>query len=129
MDIFALGCVLFECLTGRRLFSGTHLMSVLAKILLEDAPRVSELRPDAPPALDLLVHRMVTKDPERRPRDGSELKRWLGDLHRTLEIDANAASSSTLTESERRIVTVLVVVLSSGRGSLRPPGPETARRR
>jgi tetratricopeptide (TPR) repeat protein len=125
VDIFALGCVLFECLTGRRLFNGTHLMSVLAKILLEDAPRVSELRPDAPLALDLLVHRMVAKDPERRPRDGSELKRWLGDLHRTLEIEANTATSSMLTESERRIVTVLVVVLASGRGSLRPPGPET----
>ena len=71
-------------------------MSVLAKILLEDAPRVSELRPDAPPALDLLVHRMVSKEPEKRPRDGAELAQI--DLSRSSterpRFDSRAAAGS-----------------------------------
>src|SRR5579871_1187809 len=58
-DVFALGCVLFECLTGRAAFVGEHVMALLAKILLEEAPRVSELRADVAPELDRLVARMM----------------------------------------------------------------------
>ncbi len=36
-DLFSLGAVLFECLTGRPPFSGEHVMAVLAKVLLEEA--------------------------------------------------------------------------------------------
>jgi tetratricopeptide (TPR) repeat protein len=122
VDIFAFGCVLFECLTGRRLFTGSHLMSVLAKILLEDAPRIAELRPDVPPGLDLLVHRMVSKDPEKRPRDGAELALRLADLERAPVSGVHRSSQPpALTESERRVVTVLVVVLPAAAGL--GPGP------
>src|SRR4029079_9444950 len=51
-DVFALGCVLFECLTGQAVFIGDNIMAVLAKILLEDATRVSERRPDLPDDVD-----------------------------------------------------------------------------
>jgi serine/threonine protein kinase len=44
-DLFALGCVLFEAVSGRAPFAGAHLMAVLAKVLFEDAPRLRELRP------------------------------------------------------------------------------------
>ncbi len=112
VDVFAFGCVLFECLTGRRLFTGSHVMSVLAKILLEDAPRVVDLRPDVPAGLDVLVHRMVSKEPEKRPRDGSELVKRFAELDGTPAVGKRAAPSPpTLTEIERRVVTVLVVVL------------------
>jgi serine/threonine protein kinase/tetratricopeptide (TPR) repeat protein len=126
VDIFALGCVLFECLTGRRLFDGAHLMAVLAKILLEDAPRVSELRPDAPQALDLLVHRMVAKEPERRPRDGAELSQRLADLEEESRVESVPSPlSPTLTGSERRVLTVLVIVLPLHSTSTRPDLEET----
>jgi tetratricopeptide (TPR) repeat protein len=70
-DVFALGAVLFECLTGRAAFAAEHVMAVLARILLEEAPRVRELRADVPAALDDLVARMLSKEPEDRPRDGA----------------------------------------------------------
>ena len=82
VDIFALGCVLFECLTGHRLFAGAHVMAVLAKILLEEAPHVRELRPEVPESLERLIDRMVAKELERRPQHGAELVEWLADLDR-----------------------------------------------
>jgi serine/threonine protein kinase/tetratricopeptide (TPR) repeat protein len=114
VDVFALGCVLFECLTGQRLFGGTQLMAVLAKILVEEAPRVRELRPDVPEALDRLIQRMVAKDPAQRPRDGAQLARWLDELTASPGF-LRPPSQSSITATERRIVSVLVVVLPSAR--------------
>lgn len=70
-DVFALGCVLFECLTGRPAFWADHALTVLAKIVLEEPPRPREVRPDVPPELDALVLRMLAKDPAQRPGDAA----------------------------------------------------------
>src|ERR1019366_10343469 len=79
-DIFSLGCVLFECLTARPPFFGEHVMAVLAKILLEDAPRVKELRSEVPAGLDTLVASMLSKDPKGRPSDAAAVVRALSSL-------------------------------------------------
>ncbi|HTJ43866.1 MAG TPA: protein kinase [Kofleriaceae bacterium] len=79
-DVFALGCVMYECLTGRPAFKGDHPMAVLARILLEDPPRLAEVSGAAPPVLDAIVSRMLAKDPARRPRDGGELRDLLDGL-------------------------------------------------
>src|SRR5262249_34339989 len=76
-DVFALGCVLFECLTGRPPFVGEHMMAVLAKVLLEEAPRVRELRVDVPVQLDRLVACMLAKDPKLRPSSAGDVTRGL----------------------------------------------------
>src|SRR5690242_3669708 len=60
-DVFALGCVLYRCLTGRPPFVGNDGLSVLVKVLLEDPPRLRELRGEVPAALDDLVTRMLAK--------------------------------------------------------------------
>lgn len=80
-DLFSLGCVLFECLTGMPAFEGTHPMAVLAKLLLQEAPRVRQHRPDVPEALDDLVARLMAKDPARRPRGASEVAEELARFH------------------------------------------------
>jgi hypothetical protein len=72
-DVYALGCVLYECLTGRPAFSGKHLMGLLARILVGDTPRLSALRSDLSPALDALVTSLLSRDPEQRPSDGEAL--------------------------------------------------------
>ena len=53
-DVFALGCVLFQCLTGVPPFDGDTTAAILAKILFSTAPRVSELWPEVPESLDAL---------------------------------------------------------------------------
>ena len=75
-DVFALGCVLFELLTGEHAFVGDNVMAVLAKILLEDAPRVAELRPELPHELDELVARALSKTPGERPHWRRRWARW-----------------------------------------------------
>ena len=80
-DLFSLGCVLFECLTGLPAFEGTHPMAVLAKLLLQEAPRVRKYRADVPDALDNLVARMMAKDPEGRPASAGEVVEALAQFH------------------------------------------------
>ena len=68
-DVFSLGCVLFQCLTGRAVFEAEEATALLAKILLQDAPRAKEIAPGIPDALDDVVARMLAKDPGKRLGD------------------------------------------------------------
>jgi eukaryotic-like serine/threonine-protein kinase len=72
-DMFAIGALLFACLTGKSAFAATHSTAALARVLLEDTPRVSMIRNDIPEALDALVARMLSKSLLDRPRDGADL--------------------------------------------------------
>jgi tetratricopeptide (TPR) repeat protein len=112
-DVFSLGCLLFECLTGRPAFAGTQVVTVLARILLEPAPRLRELLPDAPPRLDSLLARMLDKDPERRPRDGAAVLEELKRLARPRASDMPRAPSilpvaPSLTDREQRLISVVM---------------------
>jgi len=114
-DVFALGCVLFECLTGRPAFVGDHPMAILAKILFEEAPRVSELRADVPAVLDDLVTAMLRKDPADRPRDARDLLRRLDALG-PLEGAAVAPVTThapALGTFEQRVVAVIVAAVAT----------------
>jgi len=76
-DLFALGAVLFECLTGRAPFVAADTEAVLVKILVEQPPAVRELCPSAPPAFEALIARLLAEDPQRRPLDAAEVAREL----------------------------------------------------
>lgn len=73
VDVFALGCVWFECLTGRPPFQSEHIAAVLAKVLFEPAPALSTLRPGVPAEVEALIGRMLAKDPAQRCPDGRAL--------------------------------------------------------
>ncbi|MBI2394529.1 MAG: protein kinase [Deltaproteobacteria bacterium] len=110
-DVFALGCVLFECLTGRPAFTGRDVLAVQAKILLEEAPRVDELRDDVPTALCDLVARMLAKDPERRPPNANALVEALREIakgHGTLRPQASERRPG-LTTGEQRLLCVILL--------------------
>jgi len=71
-DVWALGCVLYECLTGKRPFGGESLTDVLAAIVGEE-PDWSRL-PALPERARELLRRMLTKDPRSRLRDVGEAR-------------------------------------------------------
>jgi tRNA A-37 threonylcarbamoyl transferase component Bud32 len=73
-DIYALGCVLFECLTGQPPFVRASQASAIYAHLEEQSPRVSDLRPDLPKALDDVVARALAKDRADRWQTGAELR-------------------------------------------------------
>jgi serine/threonine-protein kinase len=66
-DVYSLGCVLFELLTGDVPFTGDNFVAVALQHLNEHPPSVLERRPDTPPRLAWLVDRALAKDPEQRP--------------------------------------------------------------
>jgi serine/threonine-protein kinase len=66
-DVFALGCVVFECVTGQPPFRGETDEALFSRILLEQAPPLGELRAETPSWLGDLVARMLRKDAADRP--------------------------------------------------------------
>jgi tetratricopeptide (TPR) repeat protein len=72
-DVFSLGCVAYQCLTGKVPFAGADFLEMLAKLLLETPRPASETAPDVPPALDRLLARMLAKEPDARPADAAAL--------------------------------------------------------
>ncbi|XYH97543.1 serine/threonine-protein kinase PknK [Sorangium sp. So ce1128] len=117
-DVFALGCVLFECLTGQPAYAGGNPMAVLAKLLLASPPRVRDERPDVPDDIDALVERTLSREPARRPADGAALLAEIEALSPlTPEQGALRAPESharpALTAGEQRFLSVL---LAGGEG-------------
>ena len=66
-DVYSLGVVLYEMLTGRIPFDGNTAVSIARKHLEEEAPPVRSIVPDIPPVVEALVTRMMAKDPALRP--------------------------------------------------------------
>ncbi|MDH3459233.1 MAG: serine/threonine protein kinase, partial [Gemmatimonadota bacterium] len=72
-DIWAFGCVLYECLTGRRPFAGATTTDVLAQIVAHE-PNFAGLPPHTPAFLSRLIRRCLEKEPRRRLRDAGEVR-------------------------------------------------------
>jgi Protein kinase domain len=89
-DLWSLGAIAFECLTGRLAFDGESLGDIFARILVEPLPVPSHVAPELPRAFDAWFARAVSRDPEGRFADAQEmaeaLDRALGDRRGRLEL-------------------------------------------
>jgi serine/threonine protein kinase len=72
-DLWSLGAIAFECLTGRLAFDGESLADIFARILVEPLPVPSHFAPELPPAFDAWFARAVSRDPEGRFADAREM--------------------------------------------------------
>jgi hypothetical protein len=76
-DLFALGCVLYECLTGDQAFVGETPLAARAKVLVHDPAPVRALEPGVPEELERLVMSMLARNVDARPNDAAAVERAL----------------------------------------------------
>src|SRR5690606_5177336 len=98
-----------------------HLFGVLARVLFQDPPPVTELRPEAPPELAELISHLLRKDPARRPDSAQAVEATLSALG-AIAGDAPGPSMSaapTLSPMEQRLVQVVFAGSSAVDGRLR----------
>jgi len=133
-DLFSLGCVLYECLTGHPPFVAPHLAAVLAKILFSEPTPLRAVRPELPLALQSLLDRMLAKDPAHRIADATTLLASLQALEATSGIQGQSPTASRLPThmagAEQQLVSVLLAAPSkrSAHESLRDTLPSSERR-
>jgi eukaryotic-like serine/threonine-protein kinase len=99
-DIFSLGTVLYEMLTGKRAFEGKSQLSVASAILEKEPEPISLVKPMTPPALDHAVKKCLAKLPDERWQSASDLA---SELHWIGETGLQAGLAGRLSAGHRRL--------------------------
>jgi serine/threonine protein kinase len=85
-DLFALGCIIFRCITGKLPFEGADMLAIATKLALEQAPLLSDVDPTVPAPLGRLVAALLEKNRADRPRDAARLRDWFDAIGRGEEL-------------------------------------------
>lgn len=112
-DLFALGALLYECITGKSAFSGTSVIEIGAQVIHVTPPPPSEINPKVPAELDRITMKTLQKNPAARYQSAAELIAELKEVGATLSTEgdypprapaatARASALTTLTQSLRR---------------------------
>jgi urea transport system substrate-binding protein len=79
-DLFSLGTVLYEMVTGTLPWKGKAAKAILRQVKMHHPPPAIELAPEIPPALSRLIDQLLAKDPEERPDSAQEVSQALSQL-------------------------------------------------
>lgn len=113
-DLFALGVVLYEMLSGARPFAGQTDFSTLQAIVNDQPPRLRHVRPAVPAALDRIAHKLLEKEPEQRMQSAEELAAELYALAGFAPAPRTASRDADVTRTLTRFV------VPTGRFVLKP---------
>jgi serine/threonine protein kinase len=109
-DLFSLGVVLYEALTGRKPFQAETLAAVLNAIMNSSPPPPHEVEASVPPELSAIVERAIARKPEERYARGKEMA---SELRRFLDTVRGVSAAASLTAQKERKSSWLVAVAAA----------------
>lgn len=117
-DIFALGCILYEFLTGKRPFEAESITTVIYKIINEEPPSLAEVKKGLPEGFEHIIGKALAKDPEERYQSCDQLAADLRDLDKLAEktiaiTTPEAAPPPVKKRKKRRLVPILAISLTT----------------
>jgi serine/threonine protein kinase len=101
VDIYALGVIMYEAITGRVPFVGNNYLSVISQVLNEDARSPRELRPEISEELEAIVQRAMAKDRDDRYASAHAL---LADITSLIEDPTRSTERAKITGPRRKVV-------------------------
>ncbi len=104
-DIYGMGVILFEMLTGRQPFQGDTPMSVLVKHITDPVPRILDLKPELPVSVEKIVEKALAKDPNERFATCQQFAEALQTVARGETPDIGPAPTTTQMASPKTLVT------------------------
>lgn len=117
-DIFALGCILYEFLTGKRPFEAESITTVIYKIINEEPPSLAEVKKGLPEGFEHIIGKALAKDPEERYQSCEQLAADLRDLDKLAEktiaiTTPEAVPPPVKKRKKRRLVPILAISLTT----------------
>ena len=123
-DLYSLGVVLYELLTGKTPFDGETPVEIAMKHLSTTPKPPSKLRPDVPRELDMVVMRALAKNPDERYQSADEME---GDLERVARgARVSATTSDTATQVLRRPAAAAAAASATAATMIAPPPASAA---
>jgi serine/threonine protein kinase/Flp pilus assembly protein TadD len=110
-DLFSLGSLLYECVTGQPAFADASPMAICAKVIRDDPKPPSQLVTDLSPGVDRITLKLLSKKPEDRYQSVDELLQELGEVRGALRASGQA-TARRIPQQQQRVRTSLLMAVS-----------------
>jgi eukaryotic-like serine/threonine-protein kinase len=115
-DIFSLGAVLYEMVTGKRAFEGKTTASTMAAILASDPPPISAVQPMSSVILERLIKSCLAKDPDERLQTAHDVKlqlKWVSDAPLSLGVPVGSIRAARFWMTATFVLLVAITLITA----------------